>query len=54
MDRELEALDKARSHVADVAKLAKAAEGYLKEGRFKEGVPKGGPVQGRCGVPEAH
>ena len=36
MDRELEALQKARMHVADVAALAKAAEEHLEEGRFEE------------------
>ncbi len=36
MDRELEALRKARSHVADIAKLAAMAEGHLEEGRFED------------------
>ena len=36
MDRELEALDKARQHVADVAKLAEMAQGHLEEGRFED------------------
>ncbi len=35
MDYELEALQKTRSQVADVAKLAKAAEEHLEEGRFE-------------------
>ena len=36
MDRELEALDKARAHVADVAKLAEMARAHLDEGRFED------------------
>ncbi len=36
MDRELEALGKARGHVADIAKLAEMAKGYLEEGRFED------------------
>ena len=36
MDRELEALDKARGHVADIATLAEMARAYLEEGRFEE------------------
>ena len=36
MDRELEALEKARAHVADVAKLAEMAKEHLEEGRFED------------------
>ncbi len=36
MDRELEALQKTRGHVADVAKLAEMARGHLEEGRFED------------------
>ena len=36
MDRELEALGKAREHVADVAKLVEMARAHLEEGRFEE------------------
>ncbi len=36
MDRELEALRKAREHVADIAELARAAEERIDEGRFED------------------
>ena len=36
MDRELEALQKARGHVADIATLAEMAREYLREGRFED------------------
>ena len=36
MDRDLEALAKARGHVADVAALAEAAKEHLHGGRFEE------------------
>ena len=36
MEHELEALDKARAHVADIAKLAEMAKGHLEEGRFED------------------
>ena len=36
MDRELEALRKARLRVADVTKLAKMAKEHLEEGRFED------------------
>ena len=36
MDRELEALRKARLHVTDIARLAEMAEGHLREGRFED------------------
>ncbi len=36
MDREMEALRKARLHVADIAKLAEMAKGHLREGRFED------------------
>lgn len=36
MDRGLEALRKAREHVADIAELARAAEEHLEEGRFED------------------
>ena len=36
MDRELEALEKTRGHVADVATLAETAREHLREGRFEE------------------
>ena len=36
MDRELEALDKARGHVADIATLAEMARAHLEEGRFED------------------
>ena len=36
MDHELEALDKARAHVADVAELADRARAHLDEGRFED------------------
>ena len=36
MDWELEALDKARAHVADIAELAEMAKKHLEEGRFEE------------------
>ena len=36
MDRELEALDKARGHVVDIAKLAKQAKEHLEEGRLED------------------
>ena len=36
MDRDLEALDKARRHVADIAELAERARAHLDEGRFED------------------
>lgn len=36
VDRELEALRKARGHVADVTQLAEMAKEHLEEGRFEE------------------
>lgn len=36
MDRDLEALEKARRHVAGIAKLAGVAEEHLREGRFED------------------
>ena len=36
MDHELEALDKARTHIADIAKLAERARAHLDEGRFED------------------
>ncbi len=36
MDRELEALRKARRHVADIAVLAEMAKTHLEEGRFED------------------
>ncbi len=36
MDRELEALRKARAHVADIAELARAAEEHVEEGGFED------------------
>jgi len=36
MDRELEALRKAREHVADIATLVDMAKEHLEEGRFKD------------------
>lgn len=36
MDRDLEALDKARRHVADIARLAEMAEEHLRERRFED------------------
>ncbi len=36
MDRELEALRKARNHVADIAELAEMAEEHLEKGRFED------------------
>ena len=36
MDRELEALNKVRGHVADVAELAEMAQEHLREGRFED------------------
>lgn len=36
MDRELEALDKARGHVASIAALAETANAHLREGRFED------------------
>ena len=36
MDRELEALNKAHGHVADIAKLAKMAGEHLEAGRFED------------------
>lgn len=36
MDREIEALDKARGHVADIVRLAEMAEEHLREGRFED------------------
>lgn len=36
MDRELEALDEARGHVAGIAKLAELAREHLGEGRFED------------------
>ena len=36
MDRELEALDKALGHVADIAPLAEMEREHLHEGRFEE------------------
>ncbi len=36
MDRELEALDKACRHVADITTLADMAKGHLEEGRFQD------------------
>ncbi len=36
MDRELEALRKARAHVADLTELARAAEEHIEEGRFED------------------
>ena len=36
MDRKLEALDKARGHVADIAELAKQTKAHLEEGRFED------------------
>ena len=36
MDRELEALDKARAHVANLMELAEMAREHLEEGRFED------------------
>ena len=36
MDHDLEALRKARRHVANITELAEAAEEHLKEGRFED------------------
>ena len=36
MDEQVEALGKARGHVANVAKLAAMAEEHLREGRFED------------------
>ena len=36
MDRELEALRKARGHVADIATLAEMTKQHLEEGRFED------------------
>ena len=36
MNRELKALDKAREHVADIAKLAEMAKKPLREGRCED------------------
>ncbi len=36
MDRELEALRKARAHVADIAELVEMATEHLREGRFED------------------
>ncbi len=36
MDRDLEASDTIRTHVADVAKLAGIAQVHLEEGRFED------------------
>lgn len=36
MDRELEALDKACGHVADIATLVEMAREHLEEGRFED------------------
>ncbi len=36
MDHELEALRKAREHVADIDRLAEMAEERLREGRFED------------------
>lgn len=36
MDRELEALQKTRGHVADIAELAEMVEKHLRQGRFED------------------
>ncbi len=36
MDRELEALRKAREHVVDIATLVEMAKTHLEEGRFED------------------
>ena len=36
MDHELEALRKARGHVADIAALVEMARAHLEEGRFED------------------
>ena len=36
MNREPEALEKTRGHVADIATLAEMGEEHLREGRFEE------------------
>lgn len=36
MDREIEALNKARGHVADIATLVEMARGHTEEGRFED------------------
>ena len=36
MDRELEALEKARQHAADIADLAEMSKEHLREGRFED------------------
>ncbi|MDP9481109.1 MAG: hypothetical protein M3R38_36500 [Actinomycetota bacterium] len=36
MDGELQALEKTRGHVADIATLAEMAKAHLQEGRFED------------------
>ena len=38
MDRKLEALNKARGHVADITELAEMARDHVEEGRFEDAV----------------